>query len=83
MTNHPRQKLFKPLKELTLFSYHAHGSTITKDGSGLPFCCWPDGSPNNVVNLYMLALCDRPGRGGKGLSRHGGKGGSIGPEFIE
>jgi hypothetical protein len=26
----------------------------------------------------MLALRDRPGRGGKGLSRHGGKGGSIG-----
>ena len=78
MTNHLRQQLFKPLKELTLFSYHAHGSTITKDGSGLPFCCWPDGTPNNVANLYMLALRDRPGRGGKGLSRHGGKGGSIG-----
>lgn len=78
MTNHIRQQLFKPLKELKLFSYHAHGNTITKDGSGLPFCCWPDGTPNNVANLYMLALRDRPGRGGNGLSRHGGKGGSIG-----
>ncbi|HIE1841457.1 TPA: tyrosine-type recombinase/integrase [Pseudomonas aeruginosa] len=78
MTNLVRQQLFKPLKELTLFSYHAHGDTVTKDGSGLPFCCWPDGTPNNVANLYMLALRDRPGRSGKGLSRHGGKGGSIG-----
>lgn len=78
MNNYIRRQLFKPLKELVLFNYFAHGTTTSKDGAGLPFINWPDGSPCNVANLYMLALRDRPGRGGQGLSRHGSKGGSIG-----
>lgn len=78
MTQYVRRQLYRQLSSLTIFSYFSHGELVTKDASGLTFINWPDGNPCNVANLYMLALRDRSGRGGQGLSRHGSKGGSIG-----
>ena len=73
------KQLFRPVSDLKLFDHHALGSLVTKDGSNMPFIVWPDGRPCLLANLYMLALRDRPGRGGQsGLSRKGSKGGTMG-----
>lgn len=73
------KQLFKPLKNLTLFSHYSLNKVSTKDGSNLSFMLWPDGSPCLLANLYILSLRDRKGRGGReGLSRRGSKGGTIG-----
>ncbi len=73
------KQLFRPVSDLKLFDHHALGSLVTKDGSNMPFIVWPDGRPCLLANLYMLALRDRPGRGGQsGLSRRGSKGGTMG-----
>lgn len=73
------KQLFKPLKNLTLFSHYSLNRVTTKDGNNLSFIVWPDGSPCLLANLYILSLRDRKGRGGRqGLSRRGSKGGTIG-----
>lgn len=71
-------KLFYPLPNLKLYSHHLDNRTFTKDGSNLPFLVWPDHTPCNAINLYMLTLRDQPGRAGQPLSRRGNKGGTIG-----
>jgi len=74
-----KRKLFKSLDPLVLYGHYAIDKLVTKDGSGLPFINWPDGSPCSVANLYMLSLLNRPGRNGtQGLSRRGDGGGTIG-----
>lgn len=70
-------QLFYPLPNLQLYSHHLDTRTFTKDGSNLPFLLWPDHTPCNAMNLYMLTLRDQPGRSGL-LSRRGSKGGTIG-----
>jgi integrase len=71
-------KLYVNLKSLELFSHSALGKVVTMDGDNMPFVMWPDRSPCHLANMYMLVLRNRPGRGGRGLSREGSNGGSIG-----
>tara|TARA_B100002003_G_C14157587_1_gene557826 strand:+ start:5129 stop:6553 length:1425 start_codon:yes stop_codon:yes gene_type:complete len=79
MASNDSSQLFHPVRELTLFSHNALGRIETKDGSNMPHLVWPDGTPCNLANLYMLSLRERPGRGGRqGLSRRGSKGGTMG-----
>jgi len=73
------KQLFRPVKELDLYSHYSLGTITTRDGSNMPFIVWPDKSPCLIANLYMLSLRDRKGRGGKqGLSRRGSNGGTMG-----
>lgn len=72
-------QLYKIVSSLTLYNYNLAGETHTKNGSNLPHICWPDGTPCNIANLFMLSLTVRRGRGGReGLSRRGKKGGTAG-----
>lgn len=79
MRSNDSPQLYQPVCALTLFSHQALGRIETKDGSNMPHIVWPDGTPCMLANLYMLALRERPGRGGRqGLSRRGSKGGTMG-----
>lgn len=77
--NKLNKQLFQIIPDLVLYSYFSLGNLSTKDGSNMPFITWPNGAPCLLVNLYMLALRDRPGRRQRqGLSRRGSKGGTMG-----
>jgi len=79
MNSKNTRQLFHPVRHLTLFSHYSLGKTSTKDGTNMPHLVWPDRSPCILANLYMLALRNRRGRGGRqGLSRRGSKGGTMG-----
>ncbi|KXS54188.1 MAG: site-specific recombinase XerD [Marinobacter sp. T13-3] len=79
MDNRLTNQLFHPVRSLTLFSHYSLGKISSKDGANMPHLVWPNRSPCMLANLYMLALRDRPGRGGRqGLSRRGSKGGTMG-----
>lgn len=73
------QKLYTLLGEHKTFGSFSVDRILMRDATNIPFMSWPNGSPCIIGNLFMLTLFNRKGRGGgRGLSRSGEGGGTMG-----
>lgn len=70
------RRLYSLLGEFKMFRSFSIDQVTTVDASNMPFMIWPNGSPCIIGNLYIQSLLHRPGRS-NGLSRKGGKGGTM------